>query len=244
MASYNCSQAQMIRYGELYWGNNPSDGANANLVTVEIRVVEGLGVGAAVNENESRDKQMQALILSNNMVTWGEGALLLRMAQQQFERTLATVNESTKTWYYQKCLIIHYYGQVFDHKCSTTVNNHMILGTPSGNKPNLHYQHMKTYSVKLLLFRIGYGWTLGLSSAMCQYKTLEEWGQLPENRCRFYMLVLPMLEFICTEMNPHLDLDPRVILRTKMDRTQEFINQRLKHGIWSEERLLRRIPLP
>jgi hypothetical protein len=74
---------------------------------------------------------------------------------------------------------------------------------------------------------------------------LVKMGQKPQNELVYYMMVLPLVMTFCLELNPHMALDPKTILRKDMSRMENNIKTQLKaYGTWSEQLALFRINLP
>ena len=67
---------------------------------------------------------------------------------------------------------------------------------------------------------------------------------MPHNRLVHNMFVLPMVFFLCTEMNPHAALDFRKILRTDLNRLENNCKSKFRdYGGYSMTEALRRMSL-
>lgn len=181
------------------------------------------------------------LIRCPNIVPYGPNTILVRACQNRFDASPARqINDGLTTWLYQKHLAMRYYHFIYDLVIPDVIHYHNILGTGYHNKVREHAITMKNQIACLLIVKCCVGWDMSLSRF--RYNTLEDLANFPEYQARYYMFVVPMLYFLCTEMNPHNHLNARVILEKDLGRLEEYMRKRCKdHGIWCQEEIQRRI---
>ena len=68
---------------------------------------------------------------------------------------------------------------------------------------------------------------------------LHKLGDNPRYKLAHCMFVLPLVEFLCLDLNPHNSLDVASILTMNTERTMQNIRSKIKtHSIWSQEHML------
>lgn len=70
-------------------------------------------------------------------------------------------------------------------------------------------------------------------------------GEYPENRLVHTHFVCPLVYYFCTEMNPHMSLDPRTMMMQDLSRCENNIKTKLRaYGSYGQEEAIRRVNLP
>ncbi len=230
------TQQLMVIVGVDFWGQM---GENFDVLTnQQINAPEGVpavGIGAWRMGSASL-MGLRALLTTPNILPWGDNTFLIRRCQTHFDTLPATVNNVHGNWLYQKHSVIRYYFQVMNHRADPAVLGNLVLSNNGKNKIKEHFQTVKNQIAALLIAKCCLGWDQMASHFP---KNLYSMQQYPNMRCKYYMFVLPIVYFLCTEMNPHTHLNPRVILQANLNRTEEYMRKRLReHGIWSQDLML------
>ncbi len=187
---------------------------------------------------------LDALVASQNLAPYGAGCCGARLVVHCFDSSRSRSNDILNTtWLQQKQMVIRYYYRVYDRMPSPEVAYAKIIGSGSGNKVMEHYQTVKNQLVALLIVKCAYGWHFSVPSRKnVDLKDLSTW---PEHKHVFYKFVIPMIQFVITEMNPDMHLCVNDILDTNLSRVEGWMKQRLRDGgVWSHDLLRLRQGLP
>lgn len=233
MATLSVNTAVMIASGIAFWGRMAE---NFDRLTNQQINAPG-GVPAVAYEawpmGLARQHGLPALLSTPNILPWGNNTTMIRRCQAHFDTLPATVNNITSNWLYQKQVAIRYYSQIMNHHGDPLVLGNMILNNNGRNKIKDHFVSIKNQIAALLIARCCLGWDQMASHLP---KNLYEMQLNPLEECKYYMFVLPMVYFFCTEMNPHSHLNPESILLANLNRTEEYMKKRVRdHGIWSQD---------
>lgn len=227
------TEDEMVAAGEAYW-----DGLHGTMNMLTTENLTSFPMQAPDSRGrpmgEARTQGLRGLLSSPNLLVYGANSYQLRQCQMHFDQLDAKSSPdgtNLNNWYLRHLIIMYFYP-VHDHCCEQTIHYHKILGTGSRNKVNSHFKDVKNQLVAVLIARAVVGWGQSLTSLT----TLEDLKEYPHYRVRYYMIVCPMIFFLCTEMNPQAHLNARIILETNLARVEEYMRKRVSsHGIWSQE---------
>ena len=199
-------------------------------------------LGPAVKGGEprglARTMGLNRLLQSPNVYPVGVGSDEIRACVKVFDTRLANVNNTTQPWVLQRETCIRLYWNVHDHLQEQTLAGSDLA---SGKHVQSNFDLEKLNAACLAIVKCAYGFHRTATSLA----TLMKMGEYRENQLVHYMFVMPMVVFFCTEMNPHVSLDPRSILTRKLNRTENNIKTKLRnYGAWSQAEAIRRIGLP
>ncbi len=227
------TDAIMLVAGQNYYGNYHE---RTNYILHQIYTTSEVGhqldphswpIGAAQTHG------LPALLQCTNIVPWGNGTKLIRTCILAFDARPALVNDMTRPWLFQKHMVVRYYFNIMNHVADNAIVGHDVLGKK--NKVRHHFAYTKNAVAALLITKCCQGWGM-MPSGLISLHAMEDH---PVYQQRYYMFVLPIIQFLITEMNPHAHLDARVILEMDMPRIEEYLLKRItKHGIWSQELML------
>jgi hypothetical protein len=234
---------RLIEMAQTYFG----EGVNINhhlLVEIEQRnssehnvivVPEGLPNG------HTRLQGLLFLLRSKNIYPVGNRVGGVRVALAFFDSLPAQVNNPTGTWRQQRETAIRYFWLVHDHMADIRVLSHGILG--KGRKVDKSFITTKIWIASLLIFRVSYGW-YRTPTRYGGILALDRMALMKENELVHNLMVKPLIQFFCLEMDPHKHLCPSKILRQDLRKLELRIKTKSKeHGIWSQTEALRRIDL-
>jgi hypothetical protein len=237
----NALQQNMIDVARHYY--TPLEMALSEDVLQDIVGITGLmnapPVGGEVR-GHARTISLQRVLASPNVYPVGEGSHQVRAFCQIYDSEKATVmingNEVTNGMIRE--LAIRKFFVVHDIQISDAVSKSTLA---SGKHMKRNNDNMIVACACLAITRSVFGEQRACSSL----QSLMRLGQYPENQLAYYMMVLPLVVMFCTELNPHMSLDPRTILRKDMSRLEGYLKDKLKEkGAWSEARAHYRLQLP
>ena len=187
--------AQMIAVGEAYYSDTRNEMSQPRVEEIvagphEIPV-DGERRGAAV------ERGLKELLHSTNIYPVGNNSRQVRICVQLFDDMPATVNNRDHSWRLQREVCICYYYAIYDHIPDQWLCGHRIVGFRKHVRQS--FTDCKNWIAALLVCKCAYGW--GLKATEMQ--PLWRMGEMPHNRLVHNMFVLPMVFFLCTEMNPH-----------------------------------------
>ena len=227
--------------------NNAHD--EMNQLWVEDAVRDGLPgsphpIGFAAR-NRTKERRILYLVLSPNLLPYGR-RVAMRPLVAAFDKTLST--HGGVTWGYHKRSVIRYMNEISDHYARNEIHFHEQLGRPRPNRGGggtdvkRHFIHMKGRLLVILIFRSLIGWRQGLGQLPF---TLAQMQRDPYWRPYYYLYVLPLMHYICTEMNDGSEMNPHELLvSVNIHRCEGEIKRRAKNGLWSQDRMIYRINRP
>ena len=194
-------------------------------------------IGSAAREG------LTTLLTSRNLLPYGPGSEFACSIIHCSDSLASQSNDCLNNlWMDQKRMVIRYYYRVYNLVPCTRIRFGNIVGSKSKNKVEEHYKVTKNQLVAILIVKCAYGWDFNMPSNKCV--RLEEFSTWPSHKLAYYNFVIPMINFVITEMNPHCHLDARLILDTNISRVEEYVKNRcLNGGIWSHDLLEIRLQL-
>ena len=131
--------------------------------------------------------------------------------------------------------VIRYYYIVCAHIADPILADHQ---TNQRQKLQELFTHAKNCTATILIVKS----LVGRNSKESSMERLHKLGDHPRYKLAHYMFVLPLVEFLCLDLNPHNSLDVASILTMNTERTMQNIRSKIKtHSIWSQECMLFRI---
>ena len=230
------SAEQMITIGEAYYSDireEMSIPRTQEIVAGPLVVPQdGEPRGVAVQRG------LKELLNSPNIYPVGDNSRQVRMCVQLFDNCLARVNDRDNDWRTQREICIRYYYAIYDHIPDQRLQGHNIIGHKKHIRKS--FDDQKNWIAALLICKCAYGW--GMKAH--EMEPLWKMGLLPHNRLVHHMFVLPMVYFLCTEMNPHDSLNYRVILKLNLNRLENNCKSKFRdYGAYSMDEALRRMSL-
>ena len=184
-------------------------------------------------------KGLRALLVSRNLLPVGERSSMVRLAVRYHDIQDCSVNDSSRTWGWAKELCLRYYHPVHDHLEHSNVVHHNIVG--HNRQIPTTFDETKNQIVALLVHKVAYGFNMKPSGM----GRLWEIGEKSENSVQHWLVVMPLVTFFVTEMNPNGSLDFRKIMRLDCGKLEHNIRTKSStRGIWSQQEALRRVALP
>lgn len=233
-------QQKMIEVGRNYY--RPIEMALSEDVLQDIVGITGLMAAPPVGgevRGHARNIGLDRVLASPNVYPVGEGSNQVRAFCQLYdsEKANVTINGQEVTNGMIRELAIRKFFLVHDIQISDAVSKSVLA---SGKHMKRNNDNMIVACACLAITRS----VFGEQRACSKLKSLVKMGQYPENQLAYYMMVLPLIVMFCTELNPHMSLDPRTILRKDMSRLEGYLKDKLKEkGAWSEARALHRLQL-
>lgn len=222
---------RMIQCAKQYYANIEERLSEDRLQ--EINSITGLMAPApegGETRGYARTVGLQRLLESPNVYPVGEGSHEIRTCVQLYDLMPARFNHNGQpvTNGYLREMAIRKFWMVHDRMISDAVQDSFLaLGKHVERTNNTQLLRCACISIMRSF--------LGESRASKGMKSFWKLGVYVENELAFYMMVLPLVEFFCTEMNPHMALDPRSILRLDLSRLENNMKTQLRdHGAWSE----------
>lgn len=234
--------AQMIRVGRDYFYSNGNEISLVFLQDTELLNSDGVNPVPpehGVVHGTSRKQGLAKLLESPNKYPVGEDSMDVRLSIMYFDLHQATVNNALQSWGLQRETAIRYYWLVHDQREAPEVRDHVILG--KNRQLQSTCKTTKVWSAAIIIFHVAYSWT----TVGNRMKSLREMGEYAQNGLVHTMLVLPLIQFFCLEMDPYNCLDPTEILDQDLSRLENNIKTKAKNfGVWSQKDAVRRIALP
>jgi hypothetical protein len=220
-----------------YWGGVTTDMSDPRTRDLTSAVTADTPLGGE-KRGTAHLRGLDQLLQSPNRLPVGDGSSNIAVYTAIFDCTLARVNNITAPWQEQKDNVIRYFYNVYNHNPDVAVQQSQLNGT---RDLDTSFAIHKMRIAALLVFAGAYGWEWHNEY---RRKSLLLMAQIPQNQTVHHFFVLPMLFFICTEMNPNGNLDLNYILEMNLARVPNYIRNNTKRfGIWSQEELVRRLSL-
>ena len=229
----NAEFQRMIYIAKAYYGNIEQVLSEDRLQ--EINSASGL-MSPAPEGGEVRGLarsygRIEDLLASPNMYPVGKGSHEIRSCVQCYDLLPATVNHNGEaiTNGHLREMAIRKFWVIHDRQLSSQVEESDLA---AGKHVERTHNCALVNCACLAIVRTVFGETLASS----KLKSLQDMGRYPEYELAYYMMVLPLVVTLCTEMNPHMALDPRQILRKNLGKMENNIKTKLqRYGAWSEE---------
>ena len=231
----------MIAVGKAYY-NGIEDAITEDYLQDVVGVLGQMAAAPVGGEvyGHPRTVGLDYLLRSPNLYPTGPGSSEIKALMQYYDTQPAqfTLNGQPMTNGDLRRLAIRKYWPVHDIIIDDSVATSTLA---KGKHISSSNKNQKIRCACLAITRTAFGENRQSS----RLDRLVKMGRQPQNELVYYMMVLPLVMTFCLELNPHMALDPKTMLRKDMSRVENNIKTQLKaYGSWSEQLALFRINLP